>query len=210
MELLSSHVHLLYQIQKSCSLKLSEMLYLCFIQFRKVKILYIGIWVTNLSCVRFVGRFSMRGLHDYGLTCLDNRWRLIQVGICLWWSHAIWRCRIEISFSYINAKRKDIITFCDKTITNLKSEIETIKQNLKTILNKKQISRSTKHYKFQPKHQRSLLKTTQAKNVQSSKIWTRANSTVFTKRRRIHLREDQTAKKDKFRTQCLWGKVTVK
>ena len=151
----------------------------------------------------------MRGLHYYGLTCLDNRWRLIQVGICLWWSHAIWRCRVEILFSYINTKRKDIITFCDKTITNLKFEIENIEQDLKTIPEKNKFqevqntTNSNQHIADGSSKQRRLKKFNHLK-------YRPRQTQQYSTRDEEYIREDQTAEKDKFRTQRLWGKVTLK
>ena len=89
---------------------------------------------------------------------------------------------------------KDIITFCGKTITELKAEIKNRKKS-ENHSREQHISKSAKHNRFQSKLQRSLLKTTQAKKVQSSKIWTKANSTVFIKRQRVHPRRSNYRKK---------------
>ena len=140
----------------------------------------------------------MRVLHNYGITCLDSRWRLIQVGRCLRRSHAIWRWRVEISFSYIKTKRKDIITFCDKTITDLKGEVKNIKQNPKTILENKKFLEVQNTINSNQKIKRLLLKTMHVEKVQSSKVWTKANSVVFAKRRRIHQRRSNYRKRTNF------------
>lgn len=62
---------------------------------------------------------------------------------------------------------KDIITFCDKTIAESKAEIKNRKKNLKTILENNTFHKVQKSLLFQSKHQRSLLKITQAKRVKS-------------------------------------------
>ena len=60
------------------------------------------------------------------------------------------------------------------------------------------ILRSAKHHKFQSKHQRLLLKTTQAKKVQSSRTWNEANSAVFIKIQRLHRQRSNYRKKTSF------------
>ena len=140
----------------------------------------------------------MRVLHNYGITCLDSRWRLIQAGICLRRSHAIWRWRVEISFSYIKTKGKDIITFCDKTITDLKGEVENIEQNLKIILQNNKFQEVQNTINSNQKIKRLFVKTMQTEKVQSFKVWTKANLIVFAKRWRIHQRRSNYRKKTNF------------
>ena len=147
-----------------------------------------------MSSLRFIGRFFIRVLHNYGLTCLDNRWRLMQAGICLRRSHAIWWWRVEIFFPYIKTKRKDILTFCDKTITKLKPKIEKIDQNLKNIL------KSNKYQEVQNTTNSSLnirdrsLKQCKLKKLNHLKYGPRQTQ-QYSPRDEESTREDQTTEK---------------
>ena len=84
------------------------------------------------------------------------------------------------------------IKFCDKTITESKVEIENTKKS-ENHSREQQVEN-----KFQSKDERSLLKTTQTKKVQSSIIWTKTSLTVFIKRQSVHLRRSNCRKKTNF------------
>ena len=73
----------------------------------------------------------------------------------------------------------------------MRAEISNIEQNLETILD------------FNHNIRDGSLKQSKLRKTQSSKVWTKANSTVFTKKRKIHPQRSNCWKNYKFRMQRL-------
>ena len=105
---------------------------------------------------------------------------------------------------------KDIITFCGKTITELKAEIKNIEKNLKTILENNTFQKVQNTIDSNQNIRDRFLKQRKLKKFNHLKYGPRQTQ-QYSSRDKESTREDQTTeKRDKFRTQQLLGKVTVK